>query len=325
MQAGSGSAAYSATVERPLSVPRAAVVLARPAMVPWLWLLVCLGFGFGHWDHAAPLQGAAAVERLGVVLFAWTLLHVGAMWRNAARDRDTGPVMFGRAVPVPRGLGVAGDAALLGAGLAGLLGPPVAAVSVAVCALLGVAYSHPGAAWKGHPVLGPAVNVVGYGLLSPLAGWSAAGLPATPRLLSLLLGSSLALAGLTFAAQVFQGAEDAARGDRTLVVTHGPAVCVEAARWLFLLALGVLLVQAAIGWLPRLLLLVAVPGLGMARHLASWAREPLLDGPGQARRTFQWMVGIGVLLVGLALVDFALGTHTGQPVSGLGTATVPRF
>lgn len=295
-------------------------------MLPWLLLLVLAGFGFGHWDHAMDLQGRVPVRRLVGVLVAWTLLHLGTMWRNAARDRDEGPVLFGRAVPPPAGLSRAADAVLLLAVGAVLLAPPVAVGALVACAVMSVLYSHPRIAWKGHPVLGPAVNIVGYGVLTPLAGWAAAGVHPSPRLPLVLVATAAAMAGLTFVAQVFQGEEDGARGDRTLVVTHGPAACIRAARLGFAVAAGIVFAQAAMGWLPRVLLLAAPIGLALSAQLGRWARAPLVDGEAQARRTFRWLVALALGLVGLALGDYVHAMLTGEAfVSGLGTAVVPRF
>lgn len=294
-------------------------------MLPWLLLLVAAGFGFAHWDHALDLQRRGELRALAAVLVAWTLLHVGTMWRNAARDRDEGPVLFGVAAPPPPGLARAADAVLVLAVGVGLLAPPTAAVALAACAALAVLYSHPRTAWKGHPVLGPAVNVLGYGVCTPLAGWAAAGVAPTPRLPLVLVCTASAMAGLTFVAQVFQGDEDGARGDRTLVVTHGPAACVRAARIGFAVAGGIVFAQAAAGWLPRVLLLAVPVGLGLSAQLGRWARAPLVGGPAQARRAFGWLVGLGLALVGLALADLLLASWAGGPVSGLATAVVPRF
>jgi hypothetical protein len=291
-------------------------------MLPWLLLLVGAGFGFGHWDHAVSLQGQGGVL---AVLGAWTLLHVGTMWRNAARDRDEGPVLFGVAVPPPAGLARAGDGALLLAVGVALPAPPLAGACLVVCAALAVLYSHPRTAWKAHPVLGPVVNVVGYGLLTPLAGWAAAGVAPTPRLPLVLVSTVAAMAALTFVAQVFQGEEDRARGDRTLVVTHGPATCIRVARLGFALAGGLVFAQAAAGWLPWVLLLAVPLGFALSAQLGRWARAPLNDSPAQAERTFRLLVVLGLALVGLALADFLHASWVGGPVSGLATAVVPRF
>ena len=308
-----------------MSSLRAALLLARPGMVPWLLLLVGLGFGFAHWDHALPLQDREVLFRLGSVLLSWTALHVGTMWRNAARDRDEGPVLFGRAVAPPPWLARGGDAALLLSVLAGVLAGPVPAASASLCAVMAVVYSHPRTAWKGRPILGPLINVLGYGVLTPLVGWAIVGVAVSPRVVVLLFGTGWVMAGLVFIAQVFQGEEDSARGDRTLVVTHGPVACIRWARACFGIAVGVLLVQALLGWLPRLLLLGLPLGLPLFLRLRSWARDPLVDGVQQARRVFGGLVVLGLALVGLALVDFGLSIRAGGAVCGLSTAVVPRF
>lgn len=300
------------------------VALARPAMLPWLGCALFLGTGFAHWEHGLHLQ-PPVVWALGWVAAAWTALHVGTMWLNAARDRDDGPVLFGRAAPVPEGLSWGGAAALV---LCVALAVPAGA-GIAGCALLAVIlsvlYSHPATAWKAHPLGGPVVNMVGYGVLTPLAGHLVVA-PVMPRGVLVLVASALGMGGLSFAAQAFQGDEDAARGDRTLVVTHGPRVAVLAARGLVLAAAGLALGAAAAGWLPRALLL-GLPGVWWVdRGFARWAARAETAGPEAAQSQLLRLLWVVVGLVVLATIDYVVGQVVwGRPPAGLGTVVVPRW
>lgn len=291
--------------------------LARPRLWPFVAGLPVLGWIWAHWDRALPATG---VEALGAVVLAWTLLHVGTLWLNAALDRDEGEVLLGRAVPPPPGIVPLGHAALVGAVAVAWWAGPVALVCAAACAVLAVLYSHPRTVLKGHPVGGPAVNVLGYGLLSPLAGWSVVGVPVTPRTVALEALFGVGVFACFCVAQAFQGREDAARGYRTLVASRGPRVTLMWARvatGLVFVGLGGL---AVVGWLPRPVLL----GLPLAWRadawLAAWAREP--DGGdatwavGYARRVFVALAAV-VLLVGAAYVR---ASQRGEPVAGMGTA-----
>jgi hypothetical protein len=136
--------------------------------LPFVLALPLVGFGWAHWDRALLLSGVGGLPAL---LAAWAALHAGTLWLNAALDRDEGPVLLGRPVAVPGSAGWWGHAALVVLLLAFVAGRPAGWACLA-CAVLAVLYPHPRTAWKGHPWLGPAVNLVGYGLLSPFAGWS---------------------------------------------------------------------------------------------------------------------------------------------------------
>ena len=310
------------TTDRPLPQPAARgtvaalVALARPAGVWAPTLLPLLGYGWAHWDRAVP---AWRPEALAPLLLAWLLLNVGTLWLNAARDRDRGDVLFGRPVVVPPIAAPAGFAALAAAVALAAVAAPLAGVVAAIAALLAVLYSHPATAWKGHPFLGPTVNVVGYGVLSPIAGAALLPAPPTPRALLVLAATALTALGATFAAQAFQADEDRARGDRTLVATHGPGVTLAAARACFAGAAAVLAGLVIAGWLP----LALAPGLLGAvvvdRHLARWAHRR--DGGSERdARGLAWR-GLAVLaaLLALAGASHLVAALADRPVAGLAT------
>lgn len=285
-------------------------------MLPWLGLLLLVGYGYGHWEIAVDLAWEGDFVPL---VPAWLLLHVGTMWLNAWRDRDEGEVMFGEAATAPDWLGPLALAVLAAAAAMSLLLRPVAAGCLVICVVLAVLYSHPRTAWKGHPIGGPLVNVVGYGLLTPLAAFSIVRAPLTPRVAVTFVAMGLAMAGLTFAAQAFQQDEDAARGDRTLVVTHGPVVTLQAARVCIGLAAGIGVVAAAVGLYPRACLL-AVPMLWWVdSHFRGWiGRAPGTSR--DARTLISRMCGAALVLVFAAVVTYLHQWSNELPLSGLGTA-----
>src|SRR5271155_3822962 len=93
-----------------VSLPRALWILARPRLMPFVLLLPIVGFGWGHWDRALDLRGAAG---LPWVLAAWLLLQTGTLLLNAALDRDSGEILMGRPVDVPQMTAAYGYAALV--------------------------------------------------------------------------------------------------------------------------------------------------------------------------------------------------------------------
>lgn len=279
-------------------------------------MLPVVGFGWAHWDRALRLQGEA---ELGWVLGAWWALSAGTLWLNAALDRDEGEVLLGEAVEPPAGIERWAYAALLLSVLLALQATAIAAFAALVCAALAVAYSHPALAWKGHPVGGPAVNLVGYGLLSPLAGWSAVGVVPTPRTVGMWVVSGLGVLCCYFVAQAFQGEEDRARGYRTLVAVHGHRGALMAARTCLAGAYGVCVVYGLMGWLPRICLLAVPTWWAADDWLRRWTAT--IDG-GDA----SWAAGFAkrLLLAGLVVVALVWGelrqaAAANQPVAGLGT------
>lgn len=290
--------------------------LIRPRFAPLVLLLPLFGWAWAHWDRALAMRGEVG---LLWVLAAWFMLHCGTMWLNAALDRDAGEVLYGRAVPPPPYASAAGWTALLLAvplGFMAGLGPGIAVTAGAALAAL---YSHPRIAWKGHAWGGPFVNVVGYGLLSPYAGWAVVGVPANPRTLVAWSLFAVGILAPYFAAQAFQGAEDAARGYRTAVVVWGPRRTLQFGRAAIGFCLWGGIVLAALGWVPRVCL-VAIPlWWWVDRLLVAWSAQP--DG-GDARWAGRFggrvLVSV-VLVIAVCLADYVRASLAQEPVAGLGT------
>ncbi|MED5373925.1 MAG: UbiA family prenyltransferase [Myxococcota bacterium] len=289
-------------------------------MLPWLWGLLGLGVTYGYWERAANLERAWT---LPAVAAAWACLHAGTMWLNAARDQDSGEILFGSGEAPPPPAPAWGYAALaLSAGLAALISPWVG-LFCTLCAILAVLYSHPSVALKAHPIGGPLVNVLGYGLLTPAAGIAVALGPIHGRVLVTLALLATTMLGLTFAAQAWQEDEDRERGDRTLVATHGARVTLWSARLLIGSAGLMALAAIAWGWYPRAML-VALPGLLLVdRFMARWLRQ---EGGGDAtwgRDLVRLMAATALVASLAAVVQYGIAWRSLQPFAGQGTARVP--
>ena len=310
------------TVARTTGNLRALLRLARPKGGAALLAYPLVGYGFALWDLSIDVVG---LREIGVVCLAWFVASAGTMWLNASLDGEEESALFVDQAAIQKPLesahlaawGYAGIA--IGVGLSAFAGSRILGLCVA-CALLSVAYSHPRTRWKGHPVLGPAVNALGYGLLSPLAGFFAAGVPITPRACVVLACMSLWTLGATFAAQAFQQDDDARRGYRTLVVTHGPEVCLKACRAITLVPIGVLVGMSAAGFLPRVLLAGAPFFVLVDRYLARWVRVPNGGTSTWAAGYMARMLAGGVLFVGLATADFLYDFLADRPAGGVATA-----
>lgn len=299
------------------------LVLARPKGAMLIATLPVAGLGYGLWERGSTLHPFVLLPTIGILFASWVFGHAGAMWLNAVLDRDEGEVLLGRSVPVPRHTGLAGYVALaLSVSTSSLIGG-VTTACAAICALMAILYSHERTALKGRAFAGPLVNGLGYGSLSPLAGFAAAASVPTWRAVGSLGFAVLFILGIYFAAQAFQQQEDRRRGYRTLVATHGPRLTLLIARLcLTTTAIGATMF-AVVGAHPRPGLIAVPLWFWMDRHLAAWSKKP--DGGEEADATR--LVAI-VTLAACAMIAGAYAhqgwaLYHGDPTGGCGTAIVP--
>lgn len=158
-----------------------------------------------------------------VALLAWVIgLNGGTLAWNSAFDADDSDVAYLRAPPAPPRYLAPFALGLMAIGLAASLTlPPAFLAAYAVCFGLSIVYSAPPVRAKGIPGVDWAINLLGFGLLTPFAGLAATGrLPSRTEWLVLAAFSALfgALYPLT---QLYQLAADARRGDRTFALALG--------------------------------------------------------------------------------------------------------
>lgn len=293
-------------------------ILARPKMLPFLALLLVGGYGWGHWDRALTARGGSA---LLLTLLAWTALHAGTMWLNAGLDRDEGQVLFGRPRPVPTWIRIPGVVALFMAMVLGVIARCEVGLLAVVSAWLAWRYSAPRAPWKGHPLGGPLVNWLGYGLITPAAGWATVGVYPNLRTLAVWLLASFGVLGVYFLAQVFQEDEDRARGYHTRVVTHGPLGALALAHLLIAMNAGGGLALAALGWLPRALLVLVPLVVWNSLALRRWAQHIGEADARAARQAVSRMLFLALSGLAAAGLCYAVESRSGGPVAGLSTAS----
>jgi len=158
---------------------------------------------------------------LGWVVFV-ALLNGGTLAINSAFDKDEGDIGYLKAPPKPPRYLLHMSAAMLALSLLlGFLLPPVFAWSNAACVAMSVLYSVPPARLKARAGWDLVINCLGFGALAPLAGWGLTGLPVTPGMRSVVIGFAFLFGALYPATQLYQIAEDRARGDRTLAIVLG--------------------------------------------------------------------------------------------------------
>ncbi|HJV48587.1 MAG TPA: UbiA family prenyltransferase [Geothrix sp.] len=186
--------------------------LEWPIMTAHFLLGTLLALGFGL--RLRP-------SLLGWLVFV-ALMNGGTLAINSAFDKDEGDIGYLKAPPKPPEHLLAFSACLLGAAaLLGFLLPrPFALINLA-CVVMSVLYSVPPARLKARAGWDLLINCVGFGLLTPLAGWALTGRPFNPTILLASIGFAFLFATLYPMTQIYQVAEDSRRGDRTLVIQMG--------------------------------------------------------------------------------------------------------
>jgi 4-hydroxybenzoate polyprenyltransferase len=264
-----------------------------PIMAAHTALGIILATGVTGLVRGAPL-GAPV---LGLVLWV-VFLNGGTLAINSAFDRDEGDIGYLRSPPpVPRHLFAFGMALLAAGGALALLMPPAYVAAYAACFVMSVAYSVPPFRLKAVAGADWLINMVGFGALTPFAGWASTGRVADRPAVLVFAAFAPLFAALYPLTQIYQFEEDRGRGDRTLALMLGErpslAVAVGAALIAFLMfgLAGALRGWPAFGWRSGLLglalgawMLVLLPWLarapsmtpdqhqrGMYAALAAWA------------------------------------------------------
>jgi 4-hydroxybenzoate polyprenyltransferase len=164
--------------------------------------------------------------RAGPSLLGWlvfvALMNGGTLAINSAFDKDEGDIGYLKAPPRPPRHLLAFSSGLLGIStILGFLLPLSFALINLGCVVMSVLYSVPPARLKARAGWDLLINCVGFGLLTPLAGWALTGLHFSRTILLASIGFAFLFATLYPMTQIYQVAEDSRRGDRTLVIQLG--------------------------------------------------------------------------------------------------------
>jgi len=122
-----------------------------------------------------------------------------------------------------------------------------------------------------------------------------------------------------FVAQAFQGTEDANRGYRTLVVTHGPHKTLQVARGLFAISAVGGLALIVSGWLPRVCVVLAPALWWVDRWLVDWMRQADGGRERHARVFTKRLFYSALMCLSVVLCDYVWDSAQAQPVAGLST------
>lgn len=193
----------------------------RPAEWPIMAAHTAVGYLL-----AVGVPGAVRGEKLGALglgLVIWVLLlNGGTLAINSAFDRDEGDIGYLKAPPPPpRWLWLFAVALLvLGQGLAFLLPRPFTLV-YAACLAMSLLYSVPPVRLKAVAGVDWLINMIGFGTLTPLAGYLLTDMVPSRAHLLVLLAFCPLFASLYPLTQLYQFDEDSRRGDRTLALILG--------------------------------------------------------------------------------------------------------
>lgn len=193
----------------------------RPAEWPIMAAHTLVGYVL-----AVGLDGAQRGERLGPAFLGiglWVVcLNGGTLALNSAHDRDEGDIAYLRRPPPPPAHLASFGFCLMTLGLLGaFLLPAGYRAAYAVCLGLSVLYSVPPFRLKAVPGADWVINMLGFGTLTPYAGWAATGIPLDQTHGLVLLAFCPLFAALYPLTQIYQLEEDRRRGDRTLALMLG--------------------------------------------------------------------------------------------------------
>jgi 1,4-dihydroxy-2-naphthoate octaprenyltransferase len=198
---------------RPLEWP----IMTAHLLLGTLWAAGLRAFAPGAWTFTL----------LGWFVFV-VLLNGGTLAINSAFDKDEGDIGYLKAPPKPPRYLLHFSMVLLAASLTLALlflkVPPKGKYFfeiVLACVLMSVLYSVPPIRLKARAGWDLIINCVGFGFFTPMAGWAITGRPLTAPVVDACVGFGFLFATLYPMTQIYQVAEDSARGDQTLVIRMG--------------------------------------------------------------------------------------------------------
>ena len=281
---------------------------------PREWPIVAAHTAVGY-VLAVGLAGVARGERLGSALLGlgfWVVgLNGGTLALNSAYDRDDGDIAYLHQPPPPPAHLALFGFMLMSVGLVGALLLPFGyQVAYGTCLVLSVVYSVPPLRLKSVPGADWAINMVGFGTLTPYAGWATSAVPVTAAGRLILAGFCFLFAALYPLTQIYQFEEDVRRGDRTLAGALGPrrslvvaVICAALAFVLFGWAAGLAWPRSSAGWRWVLLGCAALTWCGV---LSPWTVRARVMSPRQHQQ------GMYRALVAWAVTDLVIVINWGS-------------
>ena len=185
---------------------------------PRAWFIVSAHMSVGFLLANGLNFGDGQIKQWLLAILAWGILgNGGTLAINSAYDLDEGDIGYlENPPPVPSHLNRFALILLL-------IGTPVAAylgfrflLAYLVCALMSLMYSIPPFLFKSRAGFDVLINSIGFGGLTIYAGWAATGRLLEAPIINVVLAFVFFFVGFYPLTQIYQMAEDAARGDYTL-------------------------------------------------------------------------------------------------------------
>ena len=279
----------------------------RPAEWPIMAAHTALG-----WVLAVGLMPALHGAHLATALWAlviWVVfLNGGTLAINSAFDNDDGDIGYLDAPPKPpRGLFAFSMALMMAGQVLAFTLPRGFVYAYAACFAMSIAYSVPPLRLKAVGGVDWIINMIGFGTLTPYAGWAATGRPVDTAGALVLWAFCPLFAALYPLTQLYQWEEDARRGDRTLVIMIGRTRSLTIAIAATLLSFGLLGAAAAISharWWQVLAILVSLAA--WLAILLPWRRDAETRSASQDQRGFYAALGAWALTDVCVLLAFGV-------------------
>jgi 4-hydroxybenzoate polyprenyltransferase len=197
------------------------VLHMRPREWPIMIAHTTLGFVLAQ-GVGATMRGTRLAPLLAGLAVWVVLLNGGTLAINSAFDNDEGDIGYLDAPPPPPAHLAVFGLALMSAGQGIALALPRGfAIAYAICFAMSLLYSVPPARLKAVAGADWIINMVGFGALTPYAGWALTQFPLSRAGAWALAGFAPLFAALYPLTQLYQLDEDRARGDRTLALVLG--------------------------------------------------------------------------------------------------------
>jgi 4-hydroxybenzoate polyprenyltransferase len=264
------------------------------------------------WILAVGLVPAFHGDRLGPALWAlllWVVfLNGGTLAINSVYDEDEGDIGYLNAPPKPPRHLLAFSLGLMAMGqLLAFTLPTGYRWAYAACFAMSIAYSVPPLRLKAVGGVDWVINMIGFGTLTPYAGWAATGRPVNAAGAMVLLAFCPLFAALYPLTQLYQWDEDMARGDRTLAIMLGRRESITVAIGATALAFLMMLIGARLSFakLWQWLAILAALGAWLA-ILLPWHRDAESRSSAQDQRGFYAALGAWALTDIAVVVAFGM-------------------
>jgi 4-hydroxybenzoate polyprenyltransferase len=194
-------------------------------MRPREWPIMIAHTSLGYLLARGVAIGVSGADLTALVpgLLVWVLLlNGGTLALNSAFDRDEGDIGYlDEPPPVPPRLALWGFGLMFVGQVIALALSRGFAFAYAICFGMSLLYSVPPFRLKAVAGADWIINMIGFGTLTPYAGWALTRMPLTPAGAWALGGFAPLFAALYPLTQLYQLDEDRARGDRTLALALG--------------------------------------------------------------------------------------------------------